>query len=124
MSTLTEGPVVLETGDRLTRDEFHRRYCARPDIRKAELVQGVVYVASPLNSDRHGEPHSLIGAWIRVFAGKIPGLRVSDNATVFLSPDDEVQPDVFVYWDQPRAGLAHQCTCKLRLPIAIEPPAA
>lgn len=37
----------LESGDRLTRAEFHRRYEARPDIRRAELIDGVVYVASP-----------------------------------------------------------------------------
>jgi hypothetical protein len=28
-------------------EEFHRRYCERPDIKRAELVEGVVYVASP-----------------------------------------------------------------------------
>src|SRR5215216_4291385 len=99
MATTTEGPVVLESGDHLTRAEFHRRYEARPDIRKAELVMGVVYVASPLNSMRHGEPHSLAGAWLRVYAAKRPGLRVTDNATVFLDGEDEVQPDVCAFWD-------------------------
>src|SRR5687768_2136070 len=48
---------ILESGDRLTRDEFHRRYCARPDLKKAELVEGVVYVASPVRQDVHSRPH-------------------------------------------------------------------
>ncbi|RCJ24933.1 hypothetical protein A6S26_17155 [Nostoc sp. ATCC 43529] len=39
---------VLESGDRLTRHEFERRYHAMPDTKKAELIEGVVYVASPL----------------------------------------------------------------------------
>lgn len=84
MAAAAEGPAVLESGDRLTCEEFHRRYCTRPDITKAELVMGVVYVASPLNSERHGEPDHLAGVWLGVFAGKTPGLRVTNNATVFL----------------------------------------
>ncbi|PIG92831.1 hypothetical protein [Gloeocapsopsis sp. IPPAS B-1203] len=31
----------LESGDRLTRHEFERRYTAIPDIKKAELIEGV-----------------------------------------------------------------------------------
>ncbi len=45
MAILTSPYPSLESGDHLTRDEFHRRYVARPDIKKAELVEGVVYVA-------------------------------------------------------------------------------
>ena len=52
--------VPLESGDRLTRAEFHRRYCARPDITKAELIQGVMYVASPVRHTVHGKPHALM----------------------------------------------------------------
>jgi hypothetical protein len=53
-------PPTLESGDRLTRAEFERRYHARPDIKKAELIEGVVYVASPIRVQQHGEPHSHI----------------------------------------------------------------
>jgi hypothetical protein len=102
MAIATEAPVVLESGDRLSREEFHRRYEERPDIKKAELVLGVVYVSSPLNSERHGEPHGIIGMWLSVFAAKTPGLRYTENATVYLGPDSEVQPDSCVYWNPPR----------------------
>jgi Uma2 family endonuclease len=108
MSTLTEGPPVLESGDRLTREEFHQRYCARPDIKKAELVNGVVYVASPLSLRRHGEPHGLIALWLRAFVAKTPGLRFGDNATVYLDAATEVQPDLFVFWDPPRGDGARE----------------
>jgi hypothetical protein len=45
---------ILESGDalseplreRLTRPEFERRYRAMPQLKKAELIEGVVYVAS------------------------------------------------------------------------------
>ena len=34
----------LESGDRLTRQEFEQRYQAAVQIKKAELIEGVVYV--------------------------------------------------------------------------------
>jgi len=52
------GPTIntppLESGDRLTRQEFERRYQAMPNIQKAELIEGVVYVASPVRATSHG----------------------------------------------------------------------
>jgi hypothetical protein len=64
MATPPKARVTLETGDHLTREEFHRRYSARPDIKRGELVEGVVYVASPARFDRHGEPHGLVVLWL------------------------------------------------------------
>ncbi len=51
----------LESGDRLTRSEFERRYAAMPRVKKAELIEGVVYMASPLRYRSHGRPHISIG---------------------------------------------------------------
>ena len=48
--------IPLESGDRLTRAEFERRYSARPDIKKAELIEGVVYVATPVRIEEHARP--------------------------------------------------------------------
>src|SRR5438552_3590840 len=86
-------PFSLESGDRLSRDEFHRRYCLRPDIRKAELVQGVVYVASPTCAKFHGKQHGQAVVWLGTYASRTSGVEFYDNATVYLGPDDEVQPD-------------------------------
>ena len=36
----------LEPGDRLTREEFERRYQARPHLKKAELIEGIVHMPS------------------------------------------------------------------------------
>ena len=33
---------VLEPGDRLSRDEFERRYERMPHLKKAELIEGIV----------------------------------------------------------------------------------
>lgn len=96
MSATRSTTPTLESGDRLTREEFHRRYCARPDIKKAELIQGVVYVASPTRSRQHGKPHSLMDGWLNVYAARDPDLEVDNNSTVFMG-DSEVQPDVCLY---------------------------
>jgi Uma2 family endonuclease len=97
MALATETPVSLESGDHLTREEFHRRYSARPDIKKAELVEGVVYVRSPVRFDQHGWPHSLVVGWLVVYLARVPGLIMGDNATVFLDGGNEVQPDAFLW---------------------------
>lgn len=91
----------LESGDHLPREEFHRRYCARRDIQKAELVEGVVYVASPVRFNAHGEPHANIIAWLSVYRTRVPGVRLGDNATVFLDAANEVQPDAFLWREVP-----------------------
>ena len=48
----------LEPGDRLSRAEFERRYEAMPELKKAELIEGVVYMPSPVRLRRHGRPHA------------------------------------------------------------------
>lgn len=102
MATAPNPYPVLESGDRLTREEFHRRYSLRPDIDRAELVRGVVYVSSPVRTDVHGDPVVMVTFWLSSYAIDIPDLRVGTDGTVRLGPDSEVQPDAFLYWNPPR----------------------
>jgi hypothetical protein len=53
--------------ERLTRPEFERRYAAFSHIKKAELIEGMVYVASPLRHEQHGKPHSRVITWLGVY---------------------------------------------------------
>ena len=90
------GPVpALENGDRLSRCEFERRYAARPDLKKAQLIEGVVYMPSPV-STVHAGPHAMIQTILLVYAASTPGIRGYDNATVRLDLDNEPQPDVLL----------------------------
>ena len=93
---------ALENGDRLTRCEFERRYAARPDLKKAQLVEGVVYMPSPV-SLAHSGPHAMIQTVLLVYAASTPGIRGEDNATVRLDLDNEPQPDVLLRIE-PEAG--------------------
>lgn len=85
----------LESGDRLTRAEFERRYEATPEHFKAELIEGVVYVASPVRAF-HGDPHFNLIGWLAVYSIATPGTQGSDNATTRLDLDNEPQPDVML----------------------------
>ncbi len=89
-------PPPLESGDRLTRREFERRYDAMPEIKKAELIEGVVYVASPVRFQSHGKPHSQVIGWLTIYVAATPGADVADNATVRLDADNEPQPDALL----------------------------
>lgn len=84
---------ALETGDRLSRAEFQRRYEAMPHIKKAELVEGVVYMASPVGA-KHARAHTIVAGWALAYAAAAPGVEALDNATVILDADNEVQPDM------------------------------
>ena len=94
----------LENGDRLTRPEFERRYQTMPHIKKAELIEGVVYMASPLRFEPHAEPHSSIVGWLWVYRSATPGVRLGDNATVRLDMDNEPQPDALLRLDESLGG--------------------
>ncbi len=92
-----ERPLLpLHTGDHLTRAEFERRYAANPHLKKAELIEGVVYMPSPV-SIGHGRTHANVMAWLGVYRANTPGLHLADNATLRLDLENEVQPDAVLY---------------------------
>ncbi|NET38108.1 MAG: Uma2 family endonuclease [Cyanothece sp. SIO1E1] len=90
----------LENGDRLTRDEFERRYQAMPEIKKAELIEGIVCMASPLRAKSHGKPHARVMTWLGIYEAATSGVEVLDNATVRLDADNEPQPDALLRIEQ------------------------
>jgi Uma2 family endonuclease len=94
----------LESGDRLTREEFERRYEAMPQLKKAELIEGVVYVASPLRYEKHGKPHSYIIGWLIAYCAVTPGVEPADNTTVRLDLDNESQPDALLRIEESCGG--------------------
>lgn len=94
----------LQNGDVLTRAEFERRYAAMPHLKKAELIDGIVYMAPPVSSDRHAFPHSKLVTLIQTYATKHSGLEVGDNGSIRLDTLNEPQPDVFLMRDGGQAS--------------------
>lgn len=86
----------LYAGDRLTRQEFERRYQTHPEIKKAELVEGIVYMASPVKYKRHGNPHLFLNTWAGTYLAFTPGVDGGDNVTLRLDDKNEPQPDILL----------------------------
>ena len=87
----------LNEGDRLTRDEFERRYDAMPNVRKAELIEGVVHVPSPVRQRRHFAPHFRLIGWLFSYRARTPGLEGGDNPSVRLDLGSVPQPDCLLF---------------------------
>jgi Uma2 family endonuclease len=85
----------LHTGDRMNRKEFHRIYETMPADFKAELIGGIVYVASPLKW-KHGTRHLALGTVFGNYEGSTPGVDAGDNTTILLGPEGEPQPDLYL----------------------------
>ncbi len=97
MATTTQSSTTLDNGDRLSLAEFSRRYCARTDIRHAELIEGVVHLPSPTRIPQHGRPHGLVAGWLAAYCARVPGVALVLEGTVTLSEDSQVEPDAFLY---------------------------
>jgi Uma2 family endonuclease len=97
-------PLPLFAGDRLSRAEFERRYQAHPEIKKAELIEGVVYMPSPVKYRRHGTPHLFLNTWVGTYLAYTPRVEGSDNATVRLDNQNEPQPDILLRLDRKLGG--------------------
>jgi Uma2 family endonuclease len=83
----------LENGDTLNRYQFERRYNAMPHLRKAELIEGVVYMPAALRFKSHGQPHGDLSGWLWTYKISTPGVQLAIEPTVPLDLDNEPQPD-------------------------------
>lgn len=109
MSTVLTLP-ILENGDALTRSEFERRYQAMPHLKKAELIEGIVYMGSPLRFKPHAEPHANLMGWLWLYSVMTRGTAVGDNPTVRLDLSNEVQPDAVLLIEPEHRGQT-QLSC-------------
>jgi len=91
-------------GDHLTRDEFERRYKAMPHLKKAELIEGVVYMPSPVRWKHHAKPNGRLVTWLGVYEASTPGTEMGDNGTVRLKLENEPQPDAAMIIDPACGG--------------------
>jgi Uma2 family endonuclease len=85
----------LVDGERLDRATFHERYAAMPEHIRAELIGGVVSMASPLGLG-HGRSNVPVVIWLDHYAELTTGVEVVENASVFLEDYGELQPDVIL----------------------------
>ena len=86
----------LQNGDNLTAEEFERRFDAMPGLKKAELIEGVVYMPPPVSDEDHGAPHFDLVTWLGLYRIATPGVVGGDNSTLRLNRRNRPQPDAFL----------------------------
>ena len=98
MSIATEAAAVgLENGDVMSRAEFHRRYSQCPDLHRVELIEGVVYMPSPMRMRGHAQEQGPMLDWLSAYAASHPGVLHSPPATVLLDDENEPEPDAMLF---------------------------
>jgi Uma2 family endonuclease len=86
----------LRAGDRLSLAEFERRFDAMPDLKKAELIEGVVYLPSPVTHGHHSNPHANVIGWLVAYCAATPGVQAGVEGSVRLDPANMPQPDGYL----------------------------
>jgi len=97
---------TLEQGDRLTGVEFLRRYESMPEVKKAELIKGIVHMPSPVRFSQHGKPHWNLIGWLCTYEARTEGVLGGDNTTLKLDNDNVPQPDALLMIDPAQGGQA------------------
>jgi Uma2 family endonuclease len=77
-----------------------------PYVKKAELIEGVVHMPSPVRLQSHAQPHGQVITWLGVYCAATPGIFLADNATVRLDLDNEPQPDALLRLAPDQGGQA------------------
>jgi hypothetical protein len=93
----------LVDGERLSREDFHRRYLPMTRVKTADLIEGIVYIGPRIPAKR-GEARAHLAGWLGFYSFQTPGVGSSINGTVRLEGDNEVQPCCVVRRDDSSGG--------------------
>jgi Uma2 family endonuclease len=86
-------PPPLRNGDSLTSDEFLRRWEAMPELKHAELIDGIVYMPSPVSIE-HADYHLPLSGWLANYVAATPGCRAGADGTWLMGERNVPQPDI------------------------------
>src|SRR5437763_671939 len=86
-------PPLLREGDRLTSEEFMRRWEAMPELKHAELIDGVVHMPSPV-SRGHSNYHFVLSGWLGYYTANTPGCEGGSEGTWLMGSRNVPQPDI------------------------------
>jgi Uma2 family endonuclease len=95
----------LANGDNLSRDEFIRIWEKLPNLKKAELIEGIVYMPSPLKL-RHSVTDNDLTIWLGTYRLATPFCQSGSNGT-WLMLESAPQPDQFLRLLPEAGGQSH-----------------
>jgi Uma2 family endonuclease len=93
----------LANGYRLSQPEFHRRYEQLPEDVRAELIEGLVFMSTPLSVE-HARATKAVLHWLAVYETNTPGVEALNGASLILDTDNEFQPDCLLRLDAKVGG--------------------
>ena len=75
-----------------------------PENVKAELIEGVVFMSSPVKAKNHGEPSAKIITWLGYYSAFTLGTSTAENVTLYIDADNEYQPDAVLRIEREYGG--------------------
>lgn len=94
----------LRNGDRLTRIEFERRWDAMPNLKVAELIDGVVYLPEIGKHTSHACPCARLIGWSGFYVAGTPGVDGGCHSSLRLDERNEPQPDMLLMIEPSHGG--------------------
>ena len=85
-------PPPLRDGDHLTSDEFLRRWEAMAELKHAELIDGIVYMPSPVSLP-HDRFHSTLHHFLATYQDGTPGCEAGLEGTWLMEDRNVPSPD-------------------------------
>ncbi|MFT3878951.1 MAG: Uma2 family endonuclease [Gemmatales bacterium] len=97
---------LLYDGQRLDRETFHRLYEASPELKRVQLIEGIVHMPSPMRFVQHANPQTCINGWLFCYSSQTPGVRNGGSATLKIDTENEFEPDGMLFYDQGQLVIA------------------
>lgn len=97
MVSIRTAKPLLENGDRMDRAEFHRRYSQCGELHRVELIEGVVYMPSPIRFAAHSREQGLMIWWLGAYAAMHEGVEHGGPTSIILDDQNEPEPDALLF---------------------------
>ncbi|MBI2767171.1 MAG: Uma2 family endonuclease [Chloroflexi bacterium] len=98
VSPIAAAADLLQNGDVMSREEFHRRFSECEDLERVELIEGVVYMPSPVKLRSHSRRQTLVIVWLSAYEDLHAGeVEATQEASVLLDGQNEPIPDAMLY---------------------------
>lgn len=98
-------PIRLDSGDRMDSKTFMAIYEQMPEGFRAQLIRGVVLVASPMTDD-HGRPNNKVSFWLGYYEARTPGVLAHAATTMRIGLENNPEPDASLMILPERGGQA------------------
>ncbi len=87
----------IENGAVMSGEEFLLLYEAATELEHVELIEGIIYMPSPVSVPSHGQKQLLMLEWLATYAALHSGVEASGPGTVVLDSKNVLEPDGMLF---------------------------